>query len=459
MLQKLYRHCVFLFTILPAVVTGQNAYTLQPVVTHRSNFFDTKLFRIGVVPAALLAGSAITWGERKNIREIRNRYIPTFRHHYDDYLQYVPALSVYALNAAGVRGKNSIKRATVSYAFSAVIMAAIVNGVKYTAKVERPDGSSRNSFPSGHTSNSFMNATFLFKEYGQYRHPLYGVAAYSMATATALGRQLNNRHWVSDVLAGAGIGILSTHLGYLIADRVFKERGEHAPLKKDNYWPVKEKPSFLEIRVGGAHALSGDLTDRHHGLYARSGFNLGVEGAWFFHKNIGIGAEFAFSSFPMNSDGLSLGDPDIDSVSTGLYTQPMGVRYLHIGPFFSFPLRHHWFITAKLNAGRSAGAKGDVLIQFKEEFQDDFGRKELPVIQYKPEGAFSWSVGAGVQKRIGRNVGLKAYLSYFNSKHKFDLDELTNIDEDGTVQFKNAGVSSITFNQLVYGFALTAYLW
>ena len=35
----------------------------------------------------------------------------------------------------------------------------------------------------------------------------------------------NNRHWLSDVLTGAGIGILSTELGYYLADRLFKEKG------------------------------------------------------------------------------------------------------------------------------------------------------------------------------------------------------------------------------------------
>lgn len=338
-------------------------------------------------------------------------------------------------------------------------MAAMVNGIKYTAKVERPDGSTRNSFPSGHTANSFMNATFLQKEYGEYRHPLYGVGAYTLATATALGRQLNNRHWVSDVLAGAGIGILSTQLGYLIANRVFKENGLRPSLRKDDFWPVKKKPSFIEMRIGAASASSGDLTDRQSGVFAKTGFNMGLEGAWFFHKNIGVGGEFAFSSFPINSRGLTISDPDLDSVSSGLYTQPMGVRYLHIGPFFSFPLRHNWFITGKINAGRSAGAKGDIMLQFREEFQEIFDRKELPIIQYKPEAAFSWSVGAGVQKRIGRNLGVKGYLSYFQSKHQFEIDQLEDINENGSYTFKNAGFSSISFNQLVYGLALTAYLW
>ena len=46
------------------------------------------------------------------------------------------------------------------------LMATAVNSLKYSCKVMRPDGSTRNSFPSGHTATAFMAATMLHKEYG-----------------------------------------------------------------------------------------------------------------------------------------------------------------------------------------------------------------------------------------------------------------------------------------------------
>ncbi|TCD11692.1 phosphatase PAP2 family protein [Pedobacter frigidisoli] len=321
-------------TILTFLI-AQNSYSQQIEIIDstivKDNFFKSKAVRISSVPVLLLAGSAATWGVRKDVRELRNRYLPTFRYHYDDYLQYAPVATVFALNAAGIKGKHKIGRALVSYAFSAVIMASVVNTVKYTAKVERPDGSTHNSFPSGHTANSFMNATFLHKEYGQYRSPLYSIGAYTAATATAVGRELNYRHWISDVLAGAGIGILSTEVGYVIADRIFKEHGEHIKLN-NNPIPVHLNPSFIELRLDYAEALSKDLTDKNSGLYAKTGFNFGLEGAWFFSKNVGIGAEFAFSSFPMNDDQLDFADPDILTVSDRFYTQPtLAFHFLKIG--------------------------------------------------------------------------------------------------------------------------------
>lgn len=440
--------------LLPVVTVAQ----LQDTSLQSHNFWQRQGLRISVVPAGLLAASGLTWGQREEVRKLRNRYIPNFRHHFDDYLQYVPALSVFGLNAAGVKGKHSVPRALVSYAFSAVIMGITVNSIKYTAKVERPDGSSRNSFPSGHTANSFMNATFLHKEYGQYRHPLYSVGGFALASTTAVGRQLNNRHWISDVLAGAGIGILSTELGYIIADRIFKDRGVSPPHKFDPY-PVKEFPSFLEVRLGAAVATSRDLTKKSDDLYAKRGFNMGLEGAWFFHRNIGIGGQFAFSSFPMNSDHIRFDDPDIPLISDGYYTQPMGIRYFTAGPFFSLPLPNNWFITGKLNAGSSAGAQGDILLELKDEYVEAFDQKELPYLRYKPENAFCWSAGAGIQKRMGRNTALKLYANYFDSDHDFDLDILSDIDQQGKYVFKRQGTEKVRFNHLAFGLALTAFLW
>lgn len=105
-------------------------------------------------------------------------------------MQYAPAVGVYALNLAGVKGRNDLGRSTVSYAASALIMAVQVNSIKYTTKVKRPDASEKNSFPSGHTSNAFMNATFLHKEYG-HLSPMYSVMGYSMGAFTSVGRGLN----------------------------------------------------------------------------------------------------------------------------------------------------------------------------------------------------------------------------------------------------------------------------
>ncbi|MEO7979030.1 phosphatase PAP2 family protein [Flavobacterium sp.] len=147
----------------------------------------------------------------------------------DDFSQYTPAASVYALNAFGVKGKNNMRDRSVIFATSYVIMASTVLGLKSIVHEERPDGSSNNSFPSGHTATAFAGAEFLWQEYKD-KSIWYGIAGYAVATGTGLFRIYNNRHWLTDVAAGAGIGILSTKLAYwmnpYITKKVFKSSSE-----------------------------------------------------------------------------------------------------------------------------------------------------------------------------------------------------------------------------------------
>ena len=70
-------------------------------------------------------------------------------------------------------------------------------------------------FPSGHTTEAFAYAEFIQQEYKDVS-PWYGAVGYAAATATGLLRIYNNKHWLSDVVAGAGIGMASTKLAYLL---------------------------------------------------------------------------------------------------------------------------------------------------------------------------------------------------------------------------------------------------
>jgi PAP2 superfamily len=140
----------------------------------------------------------------------------------DDFSQYVPAASVYALNAFGVKGKNNMRDRSVIFVTSYAIMATTVLGLKSIVHEERPDGSSNNSFPSGHTATAFAGAEFLWQEYKD-KSIWYGIAGYAVATGTGLFRIYNNRHWLTDVAAGAGIGILSTKLAYWMNPYITKK--------------------------------------------------------------------------------------------------------------------------------------------------------------------------------------------------------------------------------------------
>jgi membrane-associated phospholipid phosphatase len=151
---------------------------------------------------------------RDDFYEQRNKWMPRFRTHADDYLQYAPIAGVILLNTAGVKGEHNILNQAFLLIRSELIMTAIVFPMKILTAVPRPDTRALNSFPSGHTAQAFVAATFLHKEYGKSL-PLLSVLSYSTATVIGLLRVMNNRHWISDVLVGAGIGILSTNLAYL----------------------------------------------------------------------------------------------------------------------------------------------------------------------------------------------------------------------------------------------------
>ncbi|WP_233789243.1 phosphatase PAP2 family protein [Sphingobacterium sp. HMA12] len=137
----------------------------------------------------------------------------------DNYSQYVPALMVYGLNAFGVKGKNNFKDRTVIYLTSQLISGAMVIPLKHLVKEVRPDSSDALSFPSGHTATAFSSAQFMYHEYRDTNFWL-SISGYPFALFTGIYRTINNRHWVGDVVAGAGFGILSTELAYWLHPKI-----------------------------------------------------------------------------------------------------------------------------------------------------------------------------------------------------------------------------------------------
>jgi hypothetical protein len=139
----------------------------------------------------------------------------------DDFSLLLPATSVYALGAFGIKGKNNFRDKTIILATSHLIMGLTMGSLKKSTKIERPDGSSFDSFPSGHTTIAFVGAEFLYQEYKDVSI-WYGVSGYIVAAGTGAFRVVNNRHWFTDVVAGAGIGILSTKAAYWLYPTINK---------------------------------------------------------------------------------------------------------------------------------------------------------------------------------------------------------------------------------------------
>jgi len=86
-----------------------------------------------------------------------------------------------------------------------VVSRVAVEGFKFAVDKDRPDGSGDDSFPSGHTADSFAAATFIQQRYGWK----WAIPAYIGATFVGYSRVESDKHYVEDVLAGAAIGIIS----------------------------------------------------------------------------------------------------------------------------------------------------------------------------------------------------------------------------------------------------------
>jgi len=168
----------------------------------------------------------------------------------DDIAQYLPAASVYALNNLGIKGKNNLKDRSIVLGTSYLMMSASVLSLKTITKVERPDGSSTNSFPSGHTATAFSGAEFLWQEYKDV-NIWYGISGYIVATGTGFFRIYNGRHWLSDVVMGAGIGILATKASYWLLPY----------LKKHIFTAKKNTTSMVAPFYNGKHFGVGMLVN------------------------------------------------------------------------------------------------------------------------------------------------------------------------------------------------------
>jgi membrane-associated phospholipid phosphatase len=88
---------------------------------------------------------------------------------------------------------------------SLIVDNVLVHAAKLAVGRERPDGSSDQSFYSGHTSNSFMWAAAIEDHFGWKA----GIPAYVVASLVGVSRVTSGSHWASDVIFGAAMGIIS----------------------------------------------------------------------------------------------------------------------------------------------------------------------------------------------------------------------------------------------------------
>ncbi|WP_461451320.1 phosphatase PAP2 family protein [Mucilaginibacter sp.] len=140
---------------------------------------------------------------------------PNFHSTAESYFEFAPIAMVYGLDFAGVAGKNTFIDQTALLGLSAGIFGISGYVTKYATHRLRPNKADNLSFPSAHTGTAFLSAEFLAQEYSE-KSPIYTVIGYTIAVTTGVFRMYNRDHWFSDVVAGAGFGVLSTKAAYLV---------------------------------------------------------------------------------------------------------------------------------------------------------------------------------------------------------------------------------------------------
>jgi len=445
---------------------------------------------LSFVGVPIFLAGIIAKSEKKAFRQdyknthANTRLVTHFKTEIDNYTQYFGPAMVFGLKLAGVEGRSTWPRLLASTAMSYGIMAAFVNGIKYTAKEMRPDGSTANSWPSGHTATSFVGATLLHHEYGMTRSPWYSIAGYGVATATGIMRVLNNRHWVSDVMSGAGIGIMSTELAYALSDIIFKDRGLlRGPLNSGG--DIINNPSFFSISMG--IGLGGKTIDFNKEDYVKpaklednifadeeveeddetvsemDGINLkfqastvfNVEGAYFFNKYVGVGGRLRVKSSPIKgwsnlldqargdiSDMLKeLGEDDDETFRDMITDYELNIESDHLtefsfdlGGYFNIPLSSRFALGSKLLFGRSVMQELDLDAKFTgnhKELTIDFNKNNPELIEVGLQNTgeqytSSWdflTVDASSSFKVGTGISLTyAYKDYYSWRLFMDYD-------------------------------------
>lgn len=166
-----------------------------------------------VTPISLMVlGVLADGGFKQNVKGFRDKNLQNFYTKTDDFLQFAPHVSVYAFEWAGMKPRTDIRNRTAIFIKGELLTLGLTYILKNSLKAVRPDGTSL-SFPSGHTAFAFSGATMLSMEYGEnYKWVPY--VAYGTAATVGAMRIANNRHYISDVLFGAGLGILSIKASY-----------------------------------------------------------------------------------------------------------------------------------------------------------------------------------------------------------------------------------------------------
>lgn len=334
-------------------------------------------------------------------------YVNTPMSQFSDFVQYSPAAlfagTWLAFQIDGRQDWNDTKRIAFTAAVGTLTETAIVNALKYTVQRKRPNGASTISFPSGHSATAFFLATMLHREYGETVSPWFSVAGYAMAAGTGVMRVASNRHWISDVLAGAGIGVFSGEFAWWLTDRVLGPKGYRPDpsewTEDDCIWSFDFYTQYNFDRLND----DGEYRD---GL--RPGYTMGVQAERMIGSGLGVTMSCDMTQVRWNGQG-DIALPDL--------RQAPFLKSMHLGLLGDLPIYGSLHSFAELQAGVAFGAGYDYI-------SADYGaiRIEYPT-------SFDARARLGLSVRTSRSTVISCYAGAWNySKYGFMLSAGSSVN-------------------------------
>ncbi len=345
------------------------------------------LFLLGSGYLGLLGGSNHYSG---NFSQATGRHTPAA-----DVVQYAPLALPWVAKLAGAPTRSGWGRMAVSQGVGAVVMAGLTRGLKHTVDEQRPDGSDDHSFPSGHTAWAFFGATVAARELGHIS-PWYTMGAYTVATGVGISRVIENRHFPTDVVAGAGIGILSAQVGYFIGDLIFKnrqlsDRATSLSAPNDNL-PALSLSTGMAVPIGQIKIGTGSIK-------RKPALTAAISGSFAIDDNFGVSTDISLLSTPIliQQQHCTTAVGNLNSIGAfvnGYYRQPLSSLVditvsAGVGYYYNLDLKS---VDSAVTAGRGTAA----------------GR-----------------VGIGAGFRLARNFRCRASVGYQLSGYHFETKEST----------------------------------
>lgn len=309
-----------------------------------------------------------------------------------DCLQYAPLVAPWLLKAAGVPTRSGWGRMAVSQGIATALMVGTVKGIKESVHALRPDGSDLHSFPSGHAAFAFMGATMMARELGEVS-PWYSIGAYAVATGVAVERAVDRHHYPTDIVAGAGIGILSAQLGYWIGDMLFGNRQLEIP--SHDLCP-NSNFSHIALQTGLALPLGHIRAGDTH-LQRLPSLSASLRGGCAISEHWGLGAELGLLSTPLITD--------VQHYRT--YVKSLSSFSAVIVPYYTCPLSDRASFSAEVAAGY---------------------RHNLPLDDASIETGTSSPVGRiniGSILRLSNNFSTQISIGYEMSRYRFTVKPST----------------------------------